>query len=121
MIRVYVAGPYASDPAANTLRAMQFANALMVADPDILPFIPHLYHFMETMVQAHPSERWLRMDHDEIRRSDALVRLPGESDGSDGEVKLATRLKLVVMLDDDPGRVAAVLKTYGRLNELRGT
>lgn len=43
------------------------------------------------------AEPWLTMDLELVARSDALLRLPGESTGADGEVKHANKCKIPVM------------------------
>jgi hypothetical protein len=43
------------------------------------------------------AEPWLTMDLEMVKRSDAVLRLPGESSGADGEVAHANEHKIPVM------------------------
>lgn len=59
-----------------------------------------------TGMQPHPlahgefrelgAEPWLTMDLELVKRSDAVLRLPGDSSGADGEVEHATKLGIPV-------------------------
>ena len=42
------------------------------------------------------AEPWLTMDLELVKRSDAVLRLPGDSSGADGEVEHATKLGIPV-------------------------
>lgn len=92
--RVYVAGPYTRpDPCENTRRAIDVGNALW--DRGYAPFIPHLSHFWHT-VTPRPYSMWTEYDLQFLPVCDALLRMPGESPGSDGEVEMAKRLGIPV-------------------------
>jgi hypothetical protein len=99
-IEVYIAGPYASDPRSNTVRAIEYGVALREAGPDIVPVIPHLFHFAQT-VSPHDEAFWLAWDFDLLAGCDAIIRLPGESKGADAEVDRAVGLGLVVVVISD--------------------
>lgn len=43
------------------------------------------------------ADPWLTMDLELVKRSDAVLRLPGESSGADGEVAHANKHKIPVM------------------------
>jgi len=83
-MKVYVAGPYSNDDTVLHVR-----NALDVADKLLkaghAPFVPHLTMFWH-LIHPHGYEEWLAYDRIWLLECEALLRLPGESDGSDREV-----------------------------------
>jgi len=95
---VYIAGPYTKpDPCENTKNAVDAANRLL----DVCaPFIPHLSHFWHTMAPK-PYPLWLSLDLEYLARCDALLRLPGDSSGADGEVEFAEANGIPVFYDED--------------------
>src|SRR5262245_13074316 len=94
MKRVYVAGPYTKgDVAQNVRKAYEAANGL--ADKGVAPFVPHHTHFWH-MIFPRPYADWIRLDLAFLPCCDALLRLPGESSGADGEVAEARRLGIPV-------------------------
>lgn len=87
MKRVYVAGPYTKgDVEQNVKNAIQAASEL--ADCGFAPFVPHLCHFWHAQ-RPRDYQSWIDMDLAWVDASDALLRLPGDSAGADGEVKRA--------------------------------
>lgn len=99
-MRVYVAGPFRKgDQFVNVREAVLVGRR--VRQSGHIPFIPHLYclaHFIEPMPDAY----WLALGMDELASCDCVLRLPGESIGSDAEVERAKVLGLRVYygLDD---------------------
>lgn len=94
MKTVYVAGPYTNpDPVSNTNKAIAAANDLI--DLGFAPFVPHLYHWCHEQA-PRDYEDWMAVDFAWVRRSDFLLRLPGESPGADREVDLAKELGIPV-------------------------
>jgi hypothetical protein len=92
--KIYVAGPYSKGDAEENVRnAIDVANQL--ADMGYAPFVPHLSHFWH-MRRPRPYEFWLELDNAFLPHCDALLRLPGESNGSDAEVRLAESLGIPV-------------------------
>lgn len=86
-MRVYVAGPYTKgDVALNVRAAIEAADA--VAARHHLPFVPHLSHFWH-FLSPKPYDWWLQYDALWLLQCDVVLRLPGESAGSDSEVALA--------------------------------
>ena len=82
--RVYVAGPISlGEPAYNVRQAVDAAEALLIAGA--VPFVPQLMGSWEE-VHPHTHAEWMRYDAAWLSVCDALVRLPGESVGSDAEV-----------------------------------
>lgn len=80
---IYIAGPYRSDPARNTHRAVMLGTYLL--DHGLAwPLIPHLTMLWDA-ISPRPYEDWLALDLALLERCDGLVRLPGASTGADGE------------------------------------
>jgi hypothetical protein len=90
MIKVYVAGPYSSNPAAGLRNALKCAEVLRETKV-LLPFVPHLC-LMWDVVYDHEYQWWIDFTSDWLRQCDCLVRLPGDSPGSDHEWNLAKQL-----------------------------
>jgi hypothetical protein len=96
---VYIAGPYSSgDPVQNTHTAVRCATNLL-RDGRVTPFVPHLTLFWHAITPL-PYKLWCAYDLDILARCDAVLRLPGPSDGADEEVFAAHRLDLPVFEDE---------------------
>lgn len=81
--RAYVSGPYTlGDPLANTRRAIDAANALLVRG--YAPFVPHLTLWWD-LQYPQTYETWMAYDFTWLDACDVLLRLPGESCGGDRE------------------------------------
>lgn len=84
---VYIAGPYTKpDPVKNTHRMIQIADRLL--DLGVVPVVPHLtlfWHFL----RPRSYQQWLDYDLQIMARCDLVLRVPGESQGADGEVEAA--------------------------------
>jgi hypothetical protein len=85
---VYIAAPYSSpDPVANTNRVIRIVDGLV--DGGLLtPVVPHLT-LLWHVVSPRPLEFWYAYDLALLARCDAVLRLPGESQGADREVTFA--------------------------------
>jgi hypothetical protein len=95
---IYVAGPITKgDQHLNVRNAILAAEQLRAAG--FVPFLPHLC-FAWHMIAPVDYEEWMAYDFAWIARCDALVRLPGESNGADREVLEAERLGLPVFTLD---------------------
>jgi len=81
-MRIYIAGPYSSDPEGNTKEAIRIGNRMK--DMGNTPFIPHLTHFWE-LQHSRPYEEWLEYDIEWLKFCEILLRFPGESSGADKE------------------------------------
>lgn len=93
-IRVYVAGPYTKpDPVLNTRIAISAGERLLRMG--YVPFIPHLT-LLWHMQHPHEYQDWLDYDNEWVKLCDAVLRLPGESFGADGEEQLAQGLDIPV-------------------------
>lgn len=92
--KVYIAGPYTKgDVAVNVRTALEVANRL--ADAGFVPYVPHMTHFWH-LVLPRPYKFWCDYDNEFLSCCDILLRIPGDSDGADREVKLAYKLGLRV-------------------------
>ncbi len=92
---IYIAGPYTKgDVAENVARAIAIGHEIM--DLGHTPYVPHLSHFMHLQRQRR-YEDWMRVDFELIKRCDVLVRIEGESAGSDAEIDLANQLEIPVV------------------------
>jgi nucleoside 2-deoxyribosyltransferase len=92
---IYLAGPYTKpDPVENTNRMIRIADALL--DLGVVPIVPHLTMFWH-LVRPRPYDEWLQYDLQVMLRCDAVLRVPGESNGADGEVRVARRLGIPVL------------------------
>jgi hypothetical protein len=93
-MRIYVAGPYTSDPEACTRTAIKAGDRIL--DAGHAPFVPHLAHFWDRLYTNRSYEDWMMLDLAWLRAAHALLRLPGESSGADQEVALASELGIPV-------------------------
>lgn len=91
---VYIAAAYTQgDPVLNTRDAIHAGDVLLKLG--FVPFIPHLNHLWHT-VSPKPYSTWLEYDNEWLTKCDAVLRLPGPSNGADGEVALAGELGIPV-------------------------
>jgi hypothetical protein len=98
-LRVYIAGPISiGDRTLNLRAAILAGDAVLRAGH--LPFIPHLNEAWH-LVCPHPAEDWYEWDNYWLAVCDILVRLPGESPGSDNEEDLARSLSIPVFSLED--------------------
>jgi len=105
--KVYVAGPITKgDVFDHCGRAMRVGTAIMLAG--LVPFVPHTSAIW-AMVSNIGYEQWMRWDFAWIRTCHAMVRLPGESSGSDRETELASELGIPVFYLDESGVITDLL------------
>lgn len=84
---IYIAGPYSKgDTAANVAEAMTAGDQVLAAGH--VPLVPHLAHYWHG-ISPKPYETWIEIDLAYLERCDGLIRLPGESEGADQEVRFA--------------------------------
>lgn len=105
MKKIFVSGPYTKgDVAINVKNAIDVSNKLI--DIGFAPFCPHLTHFLH-MHKPQAYEKWLEIDAVFLKTCDAVLRIPGESNGADLEVKLALELSIPVFykIDDLLGNI----------------
>ncbi|HUV62896.1 MAG TPA: DUF4406 domain-containing protein [Sedimentisphaerales bacterium] len=88
-MRVYIAGPYTKgDRSENVRNAMKAMDQLIAAGHE--PFCPLLTHFQD-LAFPRPWSDWMRIDLAWLPFAEAVVRLPGNSEGADTEVVEAER------------------------------
>ena len=94
MIKVYISCPYSKgDIEKNVEESMRVTNELI--NNGFIPFNPLYSHFQHTKY-PQPYEKWLELDLEWLRVCNCVLRLPGESNGADKEVKLAKELGMSV-------------------------
>lgn len=91
---IYVAGPYTKgDVALNVKKAMEVSTELI--KNGFIPYCPHLCHFLH-IHEPQSYETWMEIGMAFLDKCDAMIRIPGESSGSDREVERAKELKIPV-------------------------
>lgn len=95
---VYVAGPYTNpDPVTNTRAAVEIGLDIY-RHSGVGVVIPHLSLLAHAMF-PQALGWWYDFDLAQLAACTALLRLPGESDGADREVRAAHQLGLAVFDD----------------------
>ena len=93
-MRVYIAGPITKGNQMENVRAaIDAADAVLRAGH--APYCPHLTLFWQVIFPA-PYETWMKLGKEWLTVCHALIRLPGESEGSDREVAWARERGLPV-------------------------
>lgn len=96
---IYVAGPYAKgDCVENTNRAIKMGDQLV--KEGFWVYVPHL-SLLWHIVSPHPVDFWYNNDLEVLKRCDAVLRIPGESSGSDKEVAVARENGIPVFYNID--------------------
>lgn len=94
MAVIYIASPYTTgDVAANVASQIDAAHRIM--DMGHAPIAPLLSHYLH-IYRQRPYEDWINADLEIVKKCDALIRLPGESNGADNEVSMAEGLGVPV-------------------------
>lgn len=103
---VYIAGPYASDPVGNTRLAKEVWHLL--ADRGIVGICPHVSLYLD-MHRHRPPVEWYIYDAHLLQKCDYLLRIHGESQGADYEVRFARhhRIKVIDLHTAEPGFLAS--------------
>ena len=105
---IYVAGPYTNpDPVNNTGKAIRAGHLLLMQG--FIPFIPHL-----TLQHPQPIEVWYHYDNEWLKKCDALIRLPGDSDGADDEVALMRKMERPVFTGETTDVAINALVIYSQ-------
>lgn len=93
-MRICIVGPIRSgDSPLNIRNAVLAADALLAMGH--LPFVPHLCWFWKYLT-ARDEEDFIAYSMAWLEQCEAVLRLPGESSGADGEVARARELGLPV-------------------------
>lgn len=87
MKAVYISSPYTIGNKRENV-GRQFAVAEKLVDLGFLPYPPLYTHFWE-IISSHSKDYWMKLDFEWILRCDYVLRLSGESYGSDAEVEFA--------------------------------
>lgn len=100
-LRVYVAGPISvGDLVLNVRNAIIAAERIRVRGH--FPFVPHLtafqWYFLFPQNHTLTADSWKHWNESWLAMCDILVRLPGQSAGSDAEVKFAREQNIEVFL-----------------------
>lgn len=91
---VYISSPYTlGDVAKNVKVQMDAAHRIM--DLGHCPIWPLASHFLH-IDRARPVRDWMEVDIELVKRSDVVLRLPGESAGADEEVMEALKADVPV-------------------------
>lgn len=96
-MKIYVAGPLRQgDQFVNCRTAILAAER--VIEMGHIPFVPHMT-FIWHYLSPHDFEYWMAFDLAWLAECDALLRLPGDSEGSDIEEARARELDLLIFKD----------------------
>lgn len=109
--RVYIAGPLTT---GNTLVNIRSAicTATTLLKRGYAPYVPHLTALWEIASPEEFSyEDWMGLDFEFMGACDVVLRLPGDSHGSDREVALAMKMGIPVFMSLDT-LIAAHPPTY---------
>jgi len=85
---IYISGPMAIGDKADTIR-MAWQASETLRDAGFSTIVPQDNFFCSIMARRRSHDEWLEIDEPLVLRSDALLRLPGKSDGADKEVRWA--------------------------------
>jgi NTP pyrophosphatase (non-canonical NTP hydrolase) len=95
IMMVYIASPYTEGEGQfNNVRTNIIACD-KIRELGVRPFSPLLFAFWH-LVYPHPYEYWMDLCLEWVKDCDALLRLPGKSQGADDEVAEATALGIPV-------------------------
>lgn len=84
---VFLSSPYTlGDVAVNVRESLLMADKIEAAG--FMVYAPLLSHFRH-MISPHEYEYWLDRDLEWLLRCDCVLRMPGESEGADREVRAA--------------------------------
>ena len=101
-MRIYVAGPLTQGSLWRNVEAAQDAGARLM-EAGHAPFIPHLFAYMalHECALGFSYEDWMTLDFAWLEQCEALLRLPGESPGSEREVARAHELGIPVFYGEE--------------------
>lgn len=107
---VYIAGPLNGDVEENVKKAVEVSD--MLARLRVGYFCPHFYG-VEHFALGIPEEYWIEYGLEMLRRSDAVLLLPGweDSKGTLAEVEEAVRKGIPVFGTEDIVRLMDYLKS----------
>lgn len=122
MRAVFIAGPLggvnakcdARSQHQRVMNAVSYGELVHSLCPNVMPVVPHLFWYWATMVGSNfTRDNWLTFALELAMRCDALVRIPGASQGADGEEDLMARvLGRPVFFTDNLGHVPHALEVW---------
>lgn len=120
MKHIYIAGPlYGSGHQDNNIRTV-LRVASLVEQEGFIPFVPHLYFFWNLMYR-HPREFWLKLDKEWLIKCDGMIRIEGESPGSNLEERWCEEAWLpytpIPYTEDNELLTRSVREALGRLEK----
>ena len=105
--KIYVAGPYTNgDTAINVRTVIETANKL--ADLGFAPYVPHFTHYWH-VIFPREYQYWVDLHNQFLPYCNAVLRIPGQSNGADKEVELAKSLNIPVF-----NSIEDLKKYYGK-------
>lgn len=87
--RIYVSGPLTSSGNPEQNRDEAYAIGRKLIELGFAPLVPHYTWDMDFQHQFPDLRTWLEVDLPWLVQADAVLRLPGDSRGADGEVLFA--------------------------------
>ena len=91
---IYVASPYShGDKFKNVKKSIVIGEELI--ELGFVPYLPLLSHFWNE-ISPHDYFYWLDYDMEILEKMNALLRLPGESNGADLEVARAKNMGIPI-------------------------
>jgi hypothetical protein len=91
---VYIASPYTKGSEAENVRRACLAGDVLL-EHGIIPFVPHLTHLYH-FISPKSYNTWIQLCLAYLGRCDAVLRLPGKSNGADIEVNAAQMMNMPV-------------------------
>lgn len=99
LTKIYIASPYTvGDVAVNVHRQIETASVLI--SYGFNPYVPLMCHFQHMQYPREYAE-WTFLMCDWLKSCDAVLRLPGYSEGADEEVKMALSIGMLVYFSID--------------------
>ncbi len=111
--KVYISGPITlGDRDAKVAQALDWYKRLIAAD--FAPMCPHLSCFAEDRGCKFPHHMWIDIDLEWVESSDIVLRLCGESVGSDQETARARKLgiRVIELTENDSFDPINILKQW---------
>lgn len=114
---IYIAGPYTKgDQNENIFNALKIGDYVYTLGA--IPYVPHLTHYWSIMTidgSKRDYDEWMHICFNVLNRCDALVRLPGESIGSDMEVEYAKELNKPIFLSTEMDKIKVYIDKYPKI------
>ena len=94
-IKVYIARPYTiGDTCKNVRRQMRVYKQRVRRG--FIPYAPLWSHFQELYEPLDSKDKWMEIDFEWVKACDCVLRLGGDSEGAEEEVKLAKEIGIPV-------------------------